>query len=82
MFLICRLLSKYECLMPGVWILETDVSQSVVASARIDCENPADGLKRVATCPARSTVWLLFWLMQDFRLPFIVRRWVYLEGGG
>ena len=42
----------------------------------------AAAAKRVATCPAHSTVWLLFWLMQDFRLPFIVRRWVYLEGGG
>ena len=62
--------------MPGVWVLETDVSQSVVASTRIDYENLADGLKRVGTCPAHSTVSLLFWLTQDFRLPFIVRRWV------
>ena len=68
--------------MPGVWILETDVSEGVVASTRIDIEYLADRLKRVATHRAHSTVWLLFWLMQDFRLPFIVRRWVYLEGGG
>ena len=68
--------------MPGVWILETDVSESVVASTRIDDEYLADGLKRVATRPAHSTVWLLCWLMQDFRLPFVVRRWVYLKGGG
>ena len=68
--------------MRGVRILKTDVGQSVVASTGIEYETLADGRKRAATCPAHSTVWLLFWLMQDFRIPVTVRRWVYLEGGG
>ena len=71
--MICRKSAPLRAISGLSQILVEDHQTSLMKAALIIFRELPAVAKRVATCPAHSTVWLLFWLMQDFRLPFIVR---------